>query len=233
MRPSLWVSLMFFVVLAIGIHAHSSSRPAARAQAGPPAANAPSWVVEGKWMKSREEAIDSALEQARAEVVAYLRIKDQRLEWMPPVDFIRAHLLADLTPEEVPQPEAGPRGEARALRPIHHSGHQVLEDEKDFQDLNAPLGRMRKVHLKVTLDPGDYNTIQKMDCEYRQQQRQILSQQRQVFLAKVLAGVVAVLVAVAGYFRLEEATKGYYTGWLRLAAVGLVAAVVAGLLLVA
>jgi hypothetical protein len=38
---------------------------------------------------------------------------------------------------------------------------------------------------------------------------------------------------VVGYFRLEEATKGYYTAWLRLAAVGLVAAAVAGLLLAA
>ena len=34
---------------------------------------------------------------------------------------------------------------------------------------------------------------------------------------------------VGGYLRLEEATKGYYTRWLRLTAVGVVLAIVCGL----
>ena len=45
------------------------------------------------------------------------------------------------------------------------------------------------------------------------------------FLGKVLAGMVALLGGVAGYFRLEEATKGYYTTWLRLGVAGLASAV--------
>jgi hypothetical protein len=40
------------------------------------------------------------------------------------------------------------------------------------------------------------------------------------------------MVAVAGYFRLEEATKGYYTNLLRFAAFGLVAAVGIALLVI-
>ena len=46
--------------------------------------------------------------------------------------------------------------------------------------------------------------------------------QRMTLLAKVLAGILALLVTVAGYIRLEELTKGYYTRWLRLAVVGCV-----------
>jgi hypothetical protein len=55
------------------------------------------------------------------------------------------------------------------------------------------------------------------------------SDQRMIFLGKVLAGLVAMFGAFAGYFRLEEATKGFYTAWLRLGAIGLVAMVGAGL----
>ncbi len=36
-----------------------------------------------------------------------------------------------------------------------------------------------------------------------------------------LAGVTALLLVAIGYLRLEEATKGYYTGLLRLSALGL------------
>jgi hypothetical protein len=53
--------------------------------------------------------------------------------------------------------------------------------------------------------------------------------QRQIYLGKILAGLVVFLTAVAGYFRLDEATKGYYSGWLRLAALGLVGIVGAGI----
>jgi len=41
------------------------------------------------------------------------------------------------------------------------------------------------------------------------------------------------LLAVAGYLRLEDATKGYYTRLLRLAAVAFVALVGAGLWMMA
>ena len=39
-----------------------------------------------------------------------------------------------------------------------------------------------------------------------------------LLLARVLGGALAVLLVVAGYLRLEEATRGYYTKLLRLAA---------------
>ena len=54
--------------------------------------------------------------------------------------------------------------------------------------------------------------------------------QRLGWLARVVAGLVALLAAVAGYIRLEEWSKGYYTGWLKLAAA---VAVAVGLFLLA
>jgi hypothetical protein len=46
--------------------------------------------------------------------------------------------------------------------------------------------------------------------------------ERHKLLGRVLAGLVIALVVIAGYLRLEEATRGYYTQMLRLAAVTLV-----------
>ena len=46
---------------------------------------------------------------------------------------------------------------------------------------------------------------------------------RHLLLARVLGGAVAVLLVLAGYLRLEDATRGYYTRLLRLAAIALVA----------
>ena len=61
------------------------------------------------------------------------------------------------------------------------------------------------------------------------QDRQIRAEGRMLSLAKILFGLVAFLAVLAGYFRLEEATKGYYTNWLRLAALGFLFAAGAGL----
>jgi hypothetical protein len=51
-------------------------------------------------------------------------------------------------------------------------------------------------------------------------------------LTAILIAVVALLAVVAGYIRLDDWTKGYYTGWLLAAAVGSLALVGSGLWLV-
>jgi hypothetical protein len=96
------------------------------------------------------------------------------------------------------------------------------EDTKDFDQ----IGRMYRVRLDVEVTPLELSKMVNSGREFRIQQRMFL-------LAKVLAGLVVLLAAVSGYLRLDEYTKGYYTGWLRLAAVGLVAAAGAGLVLIA
>jgi hypothetical protein len=88
------------------------------------------------------------------------------------------------------------------------------------------LGKAYLRTLTVEVGEKDYARVVELD-------RQELMKQRQLLLARVLAGLVALLVAVVGYLRLDEATKGYYTLWLRLGAVSLVAGVGLALLLLA
>jgi hypothetical protein len=98
----------------------------------------------------------------------------------------------------------------RNLVKTRHQEVKVLNDED--------LGDGYDVTLKVEVGPKQYREILERDREERVKQRDLL-------LARILAGVVALLVAVVGYLRLDEATKGYYTLWLRLGALGLVGAV--------
>ena len=52
-----------------------------------------------------------------------------------------------------------------------------------------------------------------------------MTEKRMVFLVKVLVGIVALLVTICGYIRLDEWSKGYYTKWLKLGAIVCIAAV--------
>ena len=74
--------------------------------------------------------------------------------------------------------------------------------------------------------------IRRVDQPYRETLRHAMVQQRQLWLGKMLLGVVVLLAAISGYIRLEDATKGFYTGLLRLGMVGVLCAVGAGLWLV-
>lgn len=92
-------------------------------------------------------------------------------------------------------------------------------------DLDDPvLGKGFERTLKLELGPQQKREILEQDREVRVRERQLM-------LARILAGVVALLVAVVGYLRLDEATKGYYTLWLRLGVLGLLGGVGAVLLL--
>jgi hypothetical protein len=88
------------------------------------------------------------------------------------------------------------------------------------------LGKGYERQLVVKVDPKERREMLEHD-------RQETMRQRQLLLARILAGVVALLVGVVGYLRLDEATKGYYTVWLRLGALALVGGVGAALLLLA
>ena len=82
-----------------------------------------------------------------------------------------------------------------------------------------------EVRLRVTLTEDTVQKIVGNDHRQRVQERQLLA-------AKVLAALVALLALGAGYFRLEELTRGYYTGVLRLLLLGSAGAIGAGLWLV-
>jgi hypothetical protein len=95
-------------------------------------------------------------------------------------------------------------------------------DPQPVQDLGDGVGEVQGVTLKMEISAKDWQYMLGED-------RRLRAESRMLLLAKVLAGLVASLGAVAGYLRLEEMTKGYYTAWLRFAALSFVSAVGAGI----
>lgn len=96
------------------------------------------------------------------------------------------------------------------------------DEPKDFED----VGRMHRYTGEIHLTPSAKADLLKKD-------RQVQVKQRMVWLGKMLAALVVVLAAASGYLRLDDMTKGYYTAWLRVAALGFVGTGVVGLLLFA
>jgi hypothetical protein len=93
------------------------------------------------------------------------------------------------------------------------------------KDFGEPVNTLHGICLRIEISPKDWQEMLRQD-------RLMRADARMMLLAKLLVGVVAFLGAVAGYLRLEEMTKGYYTAWLRLAAIGFVTAVAAGIWLI-
>jgi hypothetical protein len=91
-------------------------------------------------------------------------------------------------------------------------------------DLQTVVGTLYRVKLDVEVGPDDQREILKQDRTLRGKDRMFL-------LGRILAGLVVALAAVAAYVRIDEWTKGYLTGGLRLVAVGVVVAVAAALVL--
>lgn len=92
-------------------------------------------------------------------------------------------------------------------------------EDKVFEE---PMGKMKVVKMQLDISTDEARAIQKQAQRERMKERQKSS-------LLVVLGVVGLLSVVGGYLRLEEATKGYYTRVLRIAAIGLFLVVVAGL----
>lgn len=104
---------------------------------------------------------------------------------------------------------------------------QFLQSKKEeVKDLGAPVGTMRRFLLEITISPQQRNQL---IAEQRALEQQERVRERMKMAGIIMAGLVVVLGAIAGYLRLDDLTKGFYTGWLRLAGVGLVLLVLAGL----
>jgi len=223
MRPTLKTSLMALCVFAAGFHAGANAANTRSTQGGknvvvvnekPEAAW--SMSVVGEWMGTHEDAVQVALEEARAKIIAHLRSQKPPLAWAPSVDYVRQRLVKDL-----PKEESGFKDEKGQTREVLIGGTKALEQERKVPD----VGTQQRVCLKVAVNSKDLQEMRRLDSEYRAEQRRVLAQERQLVLVKILLGVVAVLAAAALYFRFDEATKGYYTNWLRLAAVSFVGVV--------
>jgi hypothetical protein len=150
----------------------------------------------------REVAATIALLRAREALEAYLATQTPRIRHMPSEEFISSHLV------------------------LKREAKELTESEDHLQKGRNVL----RLELQVT--DKDYTDMLVLDWEAYEKTKEARIQDRVFILCKIMAGLVASLGAVAGYLRLEEATKGYYTAWLRLAAIGFLGAVGAGLWLV-
>jgi hypothetical protein len=97
----------------------------------------------------------------------------------------------------------------------------VRFDEARTREFEA-AGEMKVVHARLQITQPQLDAMKDLA-------RHEVRQHRHAVLFRVLAGLVALLLVVGGYLRLEEATRGYYTGLLRLTAAGLLLFVAAGL----
>jgi hypothetical protein len=150
-------------------------------------------------------------------------------------------------PRQLTLPEAWQAAEARAMEmlrdrfqeeglPVTHmpkmaelrpmlARYWKYKEENEFA--KAPVNQtVHWVTLEIPLVP-------ELKGMLLQKEREARMQDRMLWAGRILAGVVVLLVAVAGYFRIEDWTKGYYTTWLRLATVGFIGTCVVALLLFA
>lgn len=100
--------------------------------------------------------------------------------------------------------------------------NMVRFSEAEDKEFEQPMGAMKVVKMQLDITAEQARTIQKQAQHQRMRDRQKVS----LF---VVLGLVCLLGVVGGYLRLEEATKGYYTRLLRIAAIGVVLLIVAGL----
>jgi hypothetical protein len=170
---------------------------------------------------NQNAAVDDALEKARDQVVVFLR--DQKLggKWTPRATFIRDRLLADLQEKDVIG-RKDVKGDLKEF--LIGDRYRAVEETRTVND-DGKESENRRIWIKVAINAENWKQIQKENRLAEDQDRVQVMRSRMVFLVKFLAGLVALFGTICGYLRLDEWSKGYYTKWLRLAAVGCVGAV--------
>jgi len=94
----------------------------------------------------------------------------------------------------------------------------VREGVVRYQEIKKDYGTLHEATLRA-----DFSTVRR-DAFLAAYQREVV-RDRLAVLAGILGFVLVCLAALAGYIRADEATKGYYTNYLRtLAAAGVGAA---------
>jgi len=173
---------------------------------------APAWQSTGNGLlwsdevfvhgNTKEQARQAARAQAHERVVAWLKQQDPSLDWVPAVRDLDAWVGLEETVGEEPE---------------------FVSPEVITQYPARVRVEIRNEHLK---------RIRARAEEERDRLRREVVEARHILSAKVLAALVALLAAVAGYFRLEELTRGYYTGVLRALLLLCVGVIGAGLWLI-
>jgi hypothetical protein len=105
--------------------------------------------------------------------------------------------------------------------------HNMIQPEGEPTDeVFEHAGPMKVVKMKLTITEEQARAIQKQAQQQRMKSRQWLS-------LLGLGGLLCLIGVVGGYLRLEEATKGYYTRLLRIAAIGILLVIAVGLCVMA
>ncbi len=229
MRPSAWVSVLAASLLtAAFVHGMGAPQPPAAvpAKVAPPAPK--SWVVTGQWMTTDDDAVDDALSHARDKVQEFLRAQQPPLTFPLDPTFLRQRLWRPLEVDDAGFKALVAKGDGwQKTEGVTPRGGRLAQVEtKAFEG----LGEMHRAAVRVEVDPRVQGEFEQQEAQWQAKQRDTRAAGRQSVLVRVLAAVVAVLIAVALYFRLEDATKGYYTTLLRLAAMTVIALAVAGAL---
>jgi hypothetical protein len=210
MRPAPCLIFAALALSAVGLYALASRADTPR----PPAPAAPAAVApapgpaspqvdhpEKGYGKTKEDAHAMAGEHARAWVVQYL------------ADH---HTGGDL-------------GWEPSLPFLEEKGAVQYDPVKETTGIDGETAYEATAHVRLTADH-----LREMQEEVRKVQEKAkegVVRQREFLAGLVLAGLVVVLLVVASYIKLEEATRGYYTLLLRLAAGGVVLLTVVGLTL--
>jgi hypothetical protein len=169
---------------------------------------------------SQDAALGEALEKARDQVKDFLHEQKLGRDWKPKTNFIRDRLLADLSKDEIINKD--PKGELNQI--LVRDRIRAFEETRTVVD-EGNKTENRRVWIKVAINADNWKLIQKEIRQAEDESRLALMRNRMAFLVKFLAGIVALLGTICGYLRLDEWSKGYYTKWLRLAAIGCVGAV--------
>ena len=166
--------------------------------------------VEGLWSSTEQEARQSAEEKAQVALQKHFREQGLAVEHL--------HAIVELRPVL-----------ARRGLDLNYTS-----EEKTFPD---GVGLMHWIVLEVPVTPEVRPFLVEHDAKLRaalvQLNAQLRGRERMIWLGKILAGLVVLLAAAAGYFRLDEWTKGYYTTWLRVGTAGFIGASILLLLLCA
>jgi hypothetical protein len=240
MRHSWILSLVAIVVTASISCAQSHPSPQQGRQRGKPnrifkvngGDNIPERViiVSSQWNLDKNEALADALEKARDQIESYLQEQKRSTEWTPKLSFIRERLLSDLLKPEVElrkkelaakNSKGDLKGELEEF--MIDDRIRAVEETREFDEQQER--ETKRVWLKVVVNTETWKQIQ-TEIQLAQDYKRVgVMRSRMVFLVKFLAGIVALLGTICAYLRLDEWSKGYYTKWLRLAAVGCAGAV--------
>jgi hypothetical protein len=229
MHPNAWLKCVAVLLLALG--AQRTLSASARSEARKPDSK-PVWVVEGVGTTS-DAALENALDSALTKVNEYLDEQRPAIEWRPTREYVRDNLVRSLKDGDPALKDASQDQDWKDRTSVTVPGQKatgLCDQRKVGEEGNTRT--VYRVLLRAEVAPRDLDEIKKFELKHQQELRDERARVRQMVLVRLLAGIVAILIAVASYLRLEDATKGYYTTLLRVVAVAFVAAVVAGLALI-